>query len=1005
MALSKQAVNINFAMGLDTKTDPFQVPVGKFLSLQNSIFTKGGLLQKRNGFGYLTQLPDTTYTDVTTFNGNLTAIGNQLAMFAESTGQWLTSPTRGALRSMELDTLPIVRSNTNQTQCDAVVSANNLVCTVYSDYNGSTTTYKYVVSDYLTNQNIIPNTLIVATSGTADSPPKVFILGNYFIIIFGTSTNHLQYISINYNKLIINPVVDITSQYNQSGNQSFDAYVVNDALYLAWNGTDGGGAIRIIRLSKSLILSSNFVYAGHSGSLISVTADTTPNTPIIYVSFWASNNAYVLAINALLAPVLAPTQFITSEAITNLTSCAQNQVVRVFYERPNNYGYDSAIPTHFTKTNTITQAGVVGTSSILARSVGLASKAFIVNGIEYVLCIYFSDYQPTYFLINSSTQVVAKLAYSNAGGYLTFGLPSALVNGDTVEIAYLFKDLIESVNKVQGVVNSAGIYAQTGVNLVTFTINNDLINTAEIGTNLNISGGFVWAFDGVITNEQNFFLWPDNVEVTTATGSGGLIAQQYFYQALYEWTDAQGNIFRSAPSVPVGIVTTTSSSTNTINVPTLRLTYKVENPVKIVLFRWSPAQENYYQVTSVLAPILNDPTVDYIAITDDLSDADILGNSLIYTTGGVIENISPPATDIMTLFDTRLWLVDSEDKNLLWYSKQIIESTPVEMSDLFTIYVSPTISAQGSTGPITALAPMDDKLVIFKEDAIYYLSGVGPDNTGSNSQFSQPTFIVSTVGCINPDSITLIPDGLMFQSDKGIWLLGRNLQTQYIGAPVEQFNSSIVQSSVNIPGTNQVRFTLDTGQILMYDYYYGQWGTFVGVPTISSTLYKNLHTVINKFGILYQESPGLYLDGSSPVLLSFTTSWLNLAGLQGYERIYELHLLGSYISPHNLIVQIAYEYNPAPLQQSIINPNNYTPNFGGDKLYDQTSPYGGYGSLEQWRVHMQKQLCESFQVTVSEQFNPFFGTAPGGGFTMSGMACIVGLKRGYKPINPTLTVG
>ena len=36
MALQKQPVAINFVKGLDTKSDPFQVNVGNFLSLNNS---------------------------------------------------------------------------------------------------------------------------------------------------------------------------------------------------------------------------------------------------------------------------------------------------------------------------------------------------------------------------------------------------------------------------------------------------------------------------------------------------------------------------------------------------------------------------------------------------------------------------------------------------------------------------------------------------------------------------------------------------------------------------------------------------------------------------------------------------------------------------------------------------------------------------------------------------------------------------------------------------------
>ena len=74
---------------------------------------------------------------------------------------------------------------------------------------------------------------------------------------------------------------------------------------------------------------------------------------------------------------------------------------------------------------------------------------------------------------------------------------------------------------------------------------------------------------------------------------------------------------------------------------------------------------------------------------------------------------------------------------------------------------------------------MDDKLIIFKKDAIYYITGTGPDNTGANGTFSDATFITSTVGCANPSSIVLMPNGIMFQSDKGIWLLDRQLGTTY----------------------------------------------------------------------------------------------------------------------------------------------------------------------------------------------------------------------------------
>jgi hypothetical protein len=459
---------------------------------------------------------------------------------------------------------------------------------------------------------------------------------------------------------------------------------------------------------------------------------------------------------------------------------------------------------------------------------------------------------------------------------------------------------------------------------------------------------------------------------------------------------------RSSPSIPVSVTTTTASSTNTIYVPTLRLTYKIDNPVKIVIYRWSTAQQTYYQVTSLTTPLLNDPSIDSVTFVDTLADSSILGNNIIYTNGGVVENVSAPACNALTLFDDRVFALDAEDGSI-WYSKQILPGTPVEMSDLFSIFVAPTIGASGSTGDAKCIFPMDDKLIIFKKDAIYYINGVGPDNTGANYQYSQPIFITATVGSVNQQSIVFTPNGLMFQSDKGIWLLGRNLSTEYIGAPVEAFNDAEVLSALTIPATNQVRFTLSSGITLMYDYYYGQWGTFTNIPAISSTLYQSLHTYINSYGQVFKETVGTYLDGSSPVLVSVKTSWVNLAGLQGYQRLYFFYLIGTYISPHKLNVQVAYDYSLAPSQQTIISPFNYSPPYGVDINYGSGNPYGGQPSLEQWQVFVQRQLCQAFQISISEIYDASFSTPSGAGLTLSGIDLVVGTKKGYVPVRRNST--
>lgn len=1114
MPLTPQTIPINFAQGLDTKTDPKQVTVGKFLSLENTVFTTGDLLQKRNGYGPLAPLPiPANY--LTTFDGNLTAIGSTLQAYSEGTTSWIS---KGSLVPVELSVMPTVRSALNQVQADSVIAANGLMCTAYTELAGSIAYYKYQIQDSNTGQSIVgptalaveyvysftvssanatagatytnngvtftvESTIASATtlvayasgiptasgtltkvSGTGDSTitfsaaitiiyaPRVFLLGTYFIVAYTSVSGgsyQLDYVAISTNNPAkVTAPATLVSSYIPFVPSSWDGAVANIGtgaspvyqLYLAYNTTSGGQAVDFIYLTQNLAVSSATTFTGSTATNMSICIDATASSPIIYAAFYNvdSSTGFVVAVDQLLSKRMTATEIIASGAVYNITCTAQNGACTSVYEVANQYSYANTVPTNFLDSVTVTlpatvTTGTVGATTLVLRGVGLASKGFILNGNMYVLSEYASQLQSTYFLVNLNGNVISRFAYENGGaslvasnGYLPYNLPQAQVIGGTASIAYLYKDLIETQNTT-GLVQSIGpagasnIYSQTGVNVVFLGFSSNALISAEIGNNLNVTGGLLLAYDGQTINEQGFSLFPDNILATWAATGGAIQAQPdgstntnaYYYQIIYEWTDARGNLFRSAPSVPVAVTTTGALSTGiiTLDIPYYRITYKqgmVTPPpttaVKIQIYRWSVGQQVYYQTTSITQPTLNDTTKDFVVYVDTLADASILGNNIIYTTGGVVEDIAGPASVASTLFDDRLWLVDAEDQNLLWFSKQIIEATPVELSDQLTMFVAPTIGAQGSTGTITALAPLDSNLIIFKKDAIYYVNGTGPDNTGANSQYGQPIFITSTVGCANPKSIVITNEGLMFQSDKGIWLLTHGLSVSYVGAPVEKFNSSVVNSAVIIPGATQARFTLNTGQTLMYDYYYQQWGSFTGVSAISSTLYQGLHTYISPYGGVFQETPGKYLDNGNTVLIGGQSGPVWLAGILGYQRVWELMLLGSYYSPHSIVVNLQFDYG-ASSQQYIINPLNGTGVYGSDSLYGQTTPFGGPPATTPWRIQLDNQRCQTFQFSFQEQYNPTLGQAAGFGFTLSSISCLVGIKKGSRPFSAAQTVG
>ena len=1002
MALTKQPVQINFAQGLSTKVDPNQIQLGQFAALQNSVFDTIGRLSKRNGYKNASSLPSgAAQTNIMTLNDNLVTTGSSLYALSQDTQTWLN---QGPVTPVSLDTQPLLRSSTSQTNQDSATDHNGLVCLAYIDSAASQAYYQ--VSDSSTGQQVVQRTALPATAVS----PRVFVLGNYFIITFLATvagSAHLQYIAISTTTLATSPApVNFASTVNTL-TAGYDGVVVEGNLYLAWAAS--GSSTQLAYLTAGLAISASATISGKTATRMAVIANQDNQT--IWVVGWDGTIIWAQIFSATLATLSAATTLLTpSLTIQNLTGFASttaNSLV-LFYEVYNLYYGGGPQTDYIASLNASapvvpTDPIVLGTTnSSLLRSVGLASKAFDSALGPSVMVAYGETNQPTYFLINAVGQIFMRLAYANGGGYITGQvLPSVSLIGDTFQVSYLYKDFLTTVNKntdgnYNGPVNA--FYAQTGVNLATFTVNLSSQESSEIAGALHLTGGQLWEYDSIRPVEHGFQVWPENIAVSTSGSGGNITAQQYYYQFTYEWTDNQGNIHRSAPSIPIGIVTSGATSTNTLKVPTLRLTYKLApNPVRIVGYRWSAAQQVYYQFTAIPASVANNTTVDFVTITDTSADSAILGQPILYTTGGVVENIAAPASKDSALFDNRLWLIDAEDQNLLWFSKQVIEATPVEMSDLLTVYVAPSTGTQGSTGPSTALAPMDDKLIIFKKNAAYYINGTGPDNTRANSQYSQPIFITSSVGCDNPRSIVLMQNGLMFQTaGKGIWLLGRDLSTNYIGAPVEKYNSATVLSAHAIPGTNQVRFELDNGITLMYDYFVGQWGTFTNIKAISSTLWQNKHTYLNSVGQIFQEAPGTYLDGSLPVLMSFTTSWVSLAGLQGFERFYQMLLLGNYYSPFKLAIQMAYDFNPTIVQNTIVTPDNFGGVWGSQSAWGGGGPWGGTGLPFEARFFPTTQKCESFQVTVAESYDPSFGPIGYQGLSLSGLNLSVGIKKGSR---------
>lgn len=1097
----KQAIPINFARGLNQKVDPFQLAAENFLALENMVFTKEGLLQKRNGFPNLgnvvvspfppiaafNQVPGTISVGntIAPFNNELVALdGMSLYSYAPDANNWIY---KGRAETCQSRKAQIFQNNLNNLGADSAIN-NTLGITVYAWESwsnqpllqGTLNGVQYVVVDNTTGLTLFEDSFVNTTS----SPKCISISNKLYVLYFDSADNkiHAQAVSETGPGASTAIIANI-----EPTAPNYDALVFNSLLYVAYNGT--GGTVKVASFTSLMAAVASASKAETAPNGIGIFTDPSNNAWVAYNNS-TQTKAFIMD-SALAVPVLAPTVIDATAAasgVHNVTGIFDGTQGIIFYDKPGSLALDQAsalkiddngavstslAPAYNTAANyvqpavgstvnvtldsndftgvgtvifiatggyyycesqiagtpavvllnlglpgnaapatvivspqpvsptngylnaiitynTITSAGVVGTPATFIRSCGLASRAFLQNGFAHVVAAHDANLQPTYFLCSLynldvtgdivQAHVMAKAAASEGGGipYRSL-LPSVNVpSAGVFQCALLQRTFL--VENTSGKVSHSFWF--TGVISAIFDTTAQNLSKVTLGKNLHLASGTLLMYDGLSTVEHNFHLFPEAV-TAVQFGAGAISAGTYSYRALYSWVDNEGQIHRSAPSLNASL-TCAANTANQITIPTLRVTEKKN--VTIELYRTIKDGSIFFRIdtlglvgadVSPTYPFVNVTSNDIFQVVDSAPDADIVGNQQLYTTGEV-ENIAAPPPLCIFEYNNRVILIPSDDPFSYSFSKQVPPGNPVEFSDLFVKNVG-TIG-----GALTGGLRMDDKIILGKGGILYYVTGNGPASSGANDDFSDPIFITSDAGVTNFQSMVFSPIGILFKSAKGIYLLGRDLNVGYIGAQVEDFNSQDVVAAQLIPTTNQIRFMLSGGPALMYDYFFKQWGTFSNPVGVSDCIFQNQHTYINALGVVFKESPGAYVDGAGavPLLMSFQTSWIKLAGLQGYQRAYFFFLLARFLSAHQLQLSLYTNFSSTPDTVDTITPNSAQ-------------------ALENWRVFFKKQRCQSFSIKLEEVFTGTNGAA----FNMSGLNLIAGVKSPFRTIPAAQSVG
>jgi hypothetical protein len=358
----------------------------------------------------------------------------------------------------------------------------------------------------------------------------------------------------------------------------------------------------------------------------------------------------------------------------------------------------------------------------------------------------------------------------------------------------------------------------------------------------------------------------------------------------------------------------------------------------------------------------------------------------------------PPLLDICST-QNRLWGLSAENRLELWPSKPIQVGRAPEWSASLV----QQIPHEG--GECVGIAALDDVVVIFKERQTYAVFGDPGDAAGEGSTLQKPRLLSAVVGCVNANSIVEGPFGIVFQSDRGFYLITPGRQMQFIGERVKGSSASmVVTSGTLVPSQSEVRWTLDANgydfssqKALVWNFQHDAWAYWTGFAAVHACIYQGEYARLLTSSFVRLETPETYSSDASNAMI-VRTPWIKLAGLAGYKRLWRTIFLGRYFSGG---LQISYE-----IDYVVGGSSSTTRSWTGTEMVaasQRSDLVDGGVTTTAYRLELgvrqtpQKIQAIRFTLTEDATGSQLAPETAGRGFELVGLQVEVGVLRGaYK---------
>jgi hypothetical protein len=499
-----------------------------------------------------------------------------------------------------------------------------------------------------------------------------------------------------------------------------------------------------------------------------------------------------------------------------------------------------------------------------------------------------------------------------------------------------------------------------------------------VGRSIETEGGLVFAggvmsqFDGRQLVELGF-PWIPVVDATFINmGGGPLVIEEgtYWVTATYTWTDRRGVVHRSAPAVPQQVdVPLFGAISFSYDIMCMNLSLKDDRFIypgapRILIEIWRTAlitdePEGSGVGSTTFRRVFSGPTVGAGLSDTPLSDAtqhriesilDVQTNAVLQysdplpwqlDTETLQWNLATPIPTVsgraLASWRNRIFSVPHDDPNVIQYSDTML---PIRLQKVAAEHFDSNRYRFDAKADIVAMHAMDNDLIVLTRTGLYALSGYGNDGTGTGSTLELQVIAEGT-GCVEEASVVLTPAGLMFQSDKGFYILNREQQLDHAsaGAALTELVRTMgnVRAGTLLEDRHIVRYVAnrqvaggsESPILLDYNYELKIWAEQTIQPLSSAGGRDNAlqagmawrglqgqvsHVLLaqNALAIERGDDDAVYADEiynsvDVAIPLSAQTEWIHLGGISGLVRVRRIGIQTERVNTGPLQVDIFHD--------------------------------------------------------------------------------------------------